>query len=148
MVFQNHLGDGLQRTDYSGKLHQNVRAVLAFVHHRADVLQMPGRSCQPVLNVLRVFVVVRVLVPVRVVMPVRMRVVVVMRVVVLMEMLLFQFIHIHHRLSYFVFYKILRRTVSLPGGYNFRHGSEIGTPSGGKMRNERIFWTVFNETAT
>ena len=24
MVFQNHLGDGLQRADHSGKLHQNV----------------------------------------------------------------------------------------------------------------------------
>ena len=79
---------------------------------------MPGGSCQPILDVFRVFVVVRVLVLVRVVMLVRMRmiVVMVMRVFMLMEMLLLQSIHTHRHLSYSVFYKILRRRVSLPGG--------------------------------
>ena len=75
---------------------------------------MPGCSGQPVLNVFRVFVVVRVLVRVRMVMPVRSCMVVVMRV--FMKMLLFQFVHAYRHLSYFVFYKILRRIVSLPGG--------------------------------
>ena len=77
---------------------------------------MPGGSCQPVLDVFRVFVVVRVLVLVRVVMLVRMHVVMHVFVFMLMEMLLLQSIHTHRHLSYFVFYKILRRRVSLPGG--------------------------------
>ena len=57
---------------------------------------------------------VRMLVSVRMVMLVRMRMV--MRVFMFMKMLLFQFVHAHHHLSYFVFYKISRWLVSLPGG--------------------------------
>ena len=57
---------------------------------------------------------VRMLVSVRMVMLVRMRMV--MRVFMFMKMLLFQFIHIHRHLSFFVFYKISRWLVSLPGG--------------------------------
>lgn len=62
--------------------------------------------------------VVRMLVSVRMVMLVRMRMVMVMRVFMFMfmKMLLFQFVHAHRHLSYFVFYKILRWLVSLPGG--------------------------------
>ena len=105
MVFQNDFGDGLQRADHSGKLHQNVRAILAFVHHRADVLQMSGGSCQPVLNIFRVFMVVRMLVSVRMVMLVRMRMVVVMRVFMFMKMLLFQFVHALRHLSFLYFTK-------------------------------------------
>ena len=75
---------------------------------------MTGCPCQPVLNIFRVFMVVRVLVVVRVVMLVRMRMV--MRVFMFMKMLLFQFVHAHRHLSYFVFYKISRWLVSLPGG--------------------------------
>ena len=60
--------------------------------------------------------VVRVLVVIRVVMLVRMRMVVVMRVFMFMKMLLFQFVHAYRHLSYFVFYKISRWLVSLPGG--------------------------------
>ena len=61
---------------------------------------------------------VRMLVSVRMVMLVRMRMVMVMRVFMFMfmKMLLFQFVHAHRHLSYFVFYKILRWLVSLPGG--------------------------------
>lgn len=59
---------------------------------------------------------VRMLVSVRMVMLVRMRMLVVMRVFMFMKMLLFQFVHAHHRLSFFVFYKISRWLVSLPGG--------------------------------
>lgn len=77
---------------------------------------MTGCPCQPVLNIFRVFMVVRVLVAVRVVMLVRMRMVVVMRVFMFMKMLLFQFVHALRRLSFFVFYKISRWLVSLPGG--------------------------------
>lgn len=58
--------------------------------------------------------VVRVLVAVRMVMLVRMRMLVVMRV--FMKMLLFQLVHAYRHLSYFVFYKISRWLVSLPGG--------------------------------
>ena len=58
--------------------------------------------------------VVRVLVAVRVVMPVQRCMVVVMRV--FMKMLLFQLVHAYRHLSYFVFYKISRWLVSLPGG--------------------------------
>ncbi len=57
---------------------------------------------------------VRMLVSVRMVMLVRMRMV--MRVFMFMKMLLFQFVHAHRHLSYFVFYKISRWLVSLPGG--------------------------------
>ena len=57
---------------------------------------------------------VRMLVSVRMVMLVRMRMV--MRVFMFMKMLLFQFVHAHRHLSYFVFYKIPRWLVSLPGG--------------------------------
>ena len=57
---------------------------------------------------------VRMLVPVRMVMLVRMRMV--MRVFMFMKMLLFQFVHAHRHLSFFVFYKISRWLVSLPGG--------------------------------
>lgn len=60
--------------------------------------------------------VVRVLVVVRVVMLVRMRMVMFMRVFMFMKMLLFQFVHAYRHLSYFVFYKISRWLVSLPGG--------------------------------
>ena len=60
--------------------------------------------------------VVRVLVAVRMVMLVRMRMLVVMRVFMFMKMLLFQFVHAYRHLSYFVFYKISRWLVSLPGG--------------------------------
>lgn len=77
---------------------------------------MAGRPCQPVLNVFCVFMVVRVLVVVRVVMIVRIRMVVVMRVFMFMKMLLFQFVHALRHLSFFVFYKISRWLVSLPGG--------------------------------
>ncbi len=59
---------------------------------------------------------VRMLVSVRMVMLVRMRMVMVMRVFMFMKMLLFQFVHAHHHLSSFVFYKISRWLVSLPGG--------------------------------
>ena len=76
---------------------------------------------------------VRMLVPVRMVMLVRMRMV--MRVFMFMKMLLFQFVHAHRHLSFLYF-------------TNFVRGTEIRTPSGGKMRNERVFWIVFNETAT
>ena len=58
--------------------------------------------------------VMRMLVTVRMVMPVQRCMVVVMRV--FMKMLLFQFIHAYRHLSYFVFYKISRWLVSLPGG--------------------------------
>ena len=58
--------------------------------------------------------VVRMLVSVRMVMLVRMRMVMFMRV--FMKMLLFQFVHAYRHLSYFVFYKISRWLVSLPGG--------------------------------
>ena len=75
---------------------------------------MSGGSGQPVLNIFRVFMVVQVLVAIRMVMPVQSCMVVVMRV--FMKTLLFQFIHIHHRLSFFVFYKISRWLLSLPGG--------------------------------
>lgn len=57
---------------------------------------------------------VRMLVSVRMVMLVRMRMV--MRVFMFMKMLLFQFVHAHRHLSFFVFYKISRWLVSLPGG--------------------------------
>lgn len=57
---------------------------------------------------------VRMLVSVRMVMLVRMRMV--MRVFMSMKMLLFQFVHAYRHLSYFVFYKISRWLVSLPGG--------------------------------
>ena len=57
---------------------------------------------------------VRMLVSVRMVMLVRMRMVMFMRV--FMKMLLFQFVHAYRHLSYFVFYKISRWLVSLPGG--------------------------------
>ena len=57
---------------------------------------------------------VRMLVSVRMVMLVRMRMV--MRVFMFMKMLLFQFVHAHRHLSFFVFYKISRGLVSLPGG--------------------------------
>lgn len=57
---------------------------------------------------------VRMLVSVRMVMLVRMRMV--MRVFMFMKMLLFQFVHAYRHLSYFVFYKISRWLVSLPGG--------------------------------
>ena len=57
---------------------------------------------------------VRMLVSVRMVMLVRMRMVMVMRV--FMKMLLFQLVHAYRHLSYFVFYKISRWLVSLPGG--------------------------------
>lgn len=77
---------------------------------------MSGGSCQPVLNIFRVFVMVRMLVSVRMVMLVRMRMLVVMRVFMFMKMLLFQFVHAYRHLSYFVFYKISRWLVSLPGG--------------------------------
>lgn len=60
--------------------------------------------------------VVRVLVVIRMVMLVRMRMLVVMRVFMFMKMLLFQFVHAYRHLSYFVFYKISRWLVSLPGG--------------------------------
>ena len=56
----------------------------------------------------------RVLVAIRMVMLVRMRMV--MRVFMFMKMLLFQFVHAHRHLSFFVFYKISRWLVSLPGG--------------------------------
>ena len=61
---------------------------------------------------------VRMLVSVRMVMLVRMRMVMVMvmRVFMFMKMLLFQFVHAYRHLSYFVFYKISRWLVSLPGG--------------------------------
>ena len=104
MVFQNYLGDGLQRADHSGKLHQNVRTVFSAVYHRADVLQMPGGSCQPVLNIFRVFMVVQVLVAVCMVMVV-MLVRMVMRVFMFMKMLLIQFIHACHHLSFLYFTK-------------------------------------------
>ena len=58
--------------------------------------------------------VVRMLVSVRMVMLVRMRMV--MRVFMFMKMLLFQLVHAYRHLSYFVFYKISRWLVSLPGG--------------------------------
>ena len=58
--------------------------------------------------------VVRVLVTIRMVMPVQRCMVVVMRV--FMRMLLFQFVHAYRHLSFFVFYKISRWLVSLPGG--------------------------------
>ena len=58
--------------------------------------------------------VMRMLVTVRMVMPVQRCMVVVMRV--FMKMLLFQFIHAYRHLSFFVFYKISRWLVSLPGG--------------------------------
>lgn len=77
---------------------------------------MSGGSRQPVLNIFRVFVMVRMLVSVRMVMLVRMRMLVVMRVFMFMKMLLFQFVHAYRHLSYFVFYKISRWLVSLPGG--------------------------------
>ena len=48
---------------------------------------------------------VRVLVAVRVVMPVRMRMLVVMRVFMFMKMLLIQFIHACHHLSFLYFTK-------------------------------------------
>ena len=54
------------------------------------------------------------LVSVRMVMLVRMRMVMFMRV--FMKMLLFQLVHAYRPLSYFVFYKISRWLVSLPGG--------------------------------
>ena len=57
---------------------------------------------------------VRMLVSVRMVMPVQSCMVVVMRV--FMKTLLFQFVHAHRHLSFFVFYKISRWLVSLPGG--------------------------------
>ena len=44
------------------------------------------------------------------------RVVMVMRVFMFMKMLLLQSIHAYRHLSYFVFYKISRWLVSLPGG--------------------------------
>lgn len=59
---------------------------------------------------------VRMLVSVRMVMLVRMRMVMVMCVFMFMKMLLFQFVHALRRLSFFVFYKISRWLVSLPGG--------------------------------
>lgn len=59
---------------------------------------------------------VRMLVSVRMVMLVRMRMLVVMRVFMFMKMLLFQFVHAYRHLSYFVFCKISRWLVSLPGG--------------------------------
>lgn len=77
---------------------------------------MSGGSRQPVLNMFRVFMMVRMLVSVRMVMLVRMRMVMVMRVFMFMKMLLFQFVHAHRHLSFFVFYKISRWLVSLPGG--------------------------------
>ena len=77
---------------------------------------MSGGSRQPVLNIFRVFMVVQVLVAVCMVMLVRMRMLVVMRVFMFMKMLLFQFVHAYRHLSYFVFYKISRWLVSLPGG--------------------------------
>lgn len=77
---------------------------------------MSGGSRQPVLNIFRVFMMVRMLVSVRMVMLVRMRMLVVMRVFMFMKMLLFQFVHAYRHLSYFVFYKISRWLVSLPGG--------------------------------
>ena len=58
--------------------------------------------------------VVRVLVTIRMVMLVQSCMVVVVRV--FMKMLLFQFVHAHRHLSFFVFYKISRWLVSLPGG--------------------------------
>ena len=58
----------------------------------------------------------RVLVAVCVVMLVRMRMVMFMRVFMFRKMLLFQFVLAHRHLSYFVFYKISRWLVSLPGG--------------------------------
>lgn len=76
---------------------------------------MPGGSGQPVLDVFCVFVVMRVLVAVCMVMVV-MLVRMVMRVFMFMKMLLFQFVHAYRHLSYFVFYKISRWLVSLPGG--------------------------------
>lgn len=75
---------------------------------------MSGGSGQPVLNIFRVFMVVRMLVCVRMVMPVQSCMVVIM--CVFMKMLLFQFVHAYRHLSYFVFYKISRWLVSLPGG--------------------------------
>ncbi len=60
--------------------------------------------------------VVQMLVSIRMVMLVRMRMLVVMRVFMFMKMLLFQFVHAYRHLSYFVFYKISRWLVSLPGG--------------------------------
>ena len=45
-----------------------------------------------------------------------MRMLVVMRVFMFMKMLLFQFVHAYRHLPYFVFYKISRWLVSLPGG--------------------------------
>lgn len=77
---------------------------------------MSGGSRQPVLDVFCVFVAMRVLVAVCMVMLVRMRMLVVMRVFMFMKMLLFQFVHAYRHLSYFVFYKISRWLVSLPGG--------------------------------
>ena len=59
---------------------------------------------------------VRMLVSIRMVMLVRMRMLMVMRVFMFMKMLLFQFVHAYRHLSYFVFYKISRWLVSLPGG--------------------------------
>ena len=56
--------------------------------------------------------VVRVLVAIRMVMPVQSCMV----VRVFMKMLLFKFVHAHRHLSFFVFYKISRWLVSLPGG--------------------------------
>ena len=66
---------------------------------------MSGGSRQPVLNIFRVFVVMRVLVAVCVVMLVRMRMVMVMRVFMFMKMLLIQFIHACHHLSFLYFTK-------------------------------------------
>lgn len=66
---------------------------------------MPGGSCQPVLNIFRVFMMVRMLVSVRMVMLVRMRMVMVMRVFMFMKMLLFQFVHAYRRLSFLYFTK-------------------------------------------
>ena len=67
------------------------------------MLQMSGGSCQPVLNIFRVFMMVRMLVSVRMVMLVRMRMV--MRVFMFMKMLLFQFVHAHRHLSFLYFTK-------------------------------------------
>ena len=71
------------------------------------MLQMTGGARQPVLDVFCVFMAMRMAVAVRIV-------VVRMRMVVRRNLFQFVAVHVHHRLSLFVFYKISRRPASLP----------------------------------
>lgn len=98
------------------------------------MLQMTGGACQPVLDVFCVFMAVRMAVAVRIV-------VVWMRMVVRRNLFQFVAVHVHHRLSLFVFYKISRRPASLSKDDFFQLQKNVtsGGPYRGKYGGLRRF---------